>query len=70
MELHGEKLAGEVGSEDLGLWGESVVRDDGETGDTAQEIPHSEAGEERSAVVVQPPRPSQHYQGQAVTQGT
>ena len=67
MELHGEKLAGDGGREDLCLGGESVVRDDGEAGDTAQEVPHSEAGEEGRAVVVQPPCPPQHYQGQAVT---
>ena len=71
MELHGEKLAGDGGSEDLGLGGgESVVRDEREAGDAAQEVPHGQAGEEGSAVVVQPPRPSQHHQGQAVTEST
>ena len=46
---------------------EGVVRDEGEAGDAAQEVAHGQAGQQRSAVVVQSPRPPQHHQGQAVT---
>ena len=68
MELHGEKLAGEGGGEDVGLGGgEGVVGDDWEAGDTAQQVRHGQTGEERRAVVVQSPRPPHHHQGQAVT---
>ena len=70
MELHGEKLAGEGGGEDLCLGGESVVRDERKTGDTTQEVPHGQAGEQGSAVVVQSPGPAQHHQSEAVTNST
>ena len=68
MKLHGEKLAGEGGGEDVGLGGgEGVVGDDWEAGDTAQQVRHGQTGEERGTVVVQSPRPPHHHQGQAVT---
>ena len=71
MELHGEKLAGDWRGEDLGLGGgESVVRDERQAGDAAQEVPHGQAGEQGSAVVVQSPGPAQHHQSEAVTNST
>ena len=71
MELHGEKLAGDGRAEDLCLGGgESVVGDEREAGDTAQQVPHGQTGEQGSAVVVQSPGPAQHHQGEAVTNST
>ena len=68
MQLHGEKLAGERRGEDVPLGGgEGAVGDDGEAGDTAQEVSHGQTGEQWGAVVVQSSCPPQHHQGQAVT---
>ena len=67
MELHGEKLAGEGGGEDVGLGGgEGVVGDDWEAGEAAEEVTESEAAQEGRAVVVQPASLTEHHQGQAV----
>ena len=66
MELQGEKLAGEGGGEGGG--GEGVVGDDGEAGETAQEVAHGEAAQEGRAVIVETTALAEYHEGETVAE--